>query len=122
MNQDKFFKFVDWRVKQIINTLIEKGEEYSKEDNKLHNFDVGAQMTGKLREEVLLGFVLKHQISLLDIIEDLKEGKIPKNYLVAEKLGDIINYYILLEASLQDRIQKEMNDRRERENKEILTN
>lgn len=92
---------------RIISTLTSKGKEYSTEDNKLHNFDKGAVKSGKTREEVLKGFMLKHEISVDDIIENIKIGKLPTRDLVEEKIGDIIAYYILLEASIYDRIDKE---------------
>lgn len=121
MNRDRFFELTEYIADRSISMLESKGEEYSKEDNKLHNFDVGAKITGKLREEVLLGFLLKHQISLLDIIEDIKVNKLPSRELIDSKLGDIINYHILLEASIIDRIDKEEIER-ERRDKEVLTN
>jgi len=109
VKEDKFFKFVDWRVKQIVTVLASKGKEYSTEDNKLHNFDKASIKSGKIREEVIKDFMLKHEISVDDIIDNIKEGKLPSKSLVAEKVGDIINYYILLEASIYDRIDKEVN-------------
>lgn len=113
MKENDFFKFVDWRVKQIVSTLTTKGKEYSTEDNKLHNFDKGAQKSGKIREEVLKGFMLKHEISVDDIIEDIKIGKLPTKELVREKVGDIIAYYILLEASIIDRLNNVNGNSRE---------
>lgn len=104
MKENDFFKLVDNRLDRIKSVLINKGKEYSKVDDKLHNFNVGARITGKLREEVLMGFLLKHQISVNDIIEDIKIGKLPTKELVEEKLGDCINYHVLLEASIMDRL------------------
>lgn len=107
MEEKRFYKLVDERLSKITSTLASKGNEYSTPGNKLHNFDRGANITGQTREIVLLGFLLKHQISILDIIDKIEVGVLPTRKLLDEKLTDIINYYILLEASIVDRIEKE---------------
>lgn len=118
MSEDRFFSYLNWRLGRIVDILGKKGKEYSTEDNKLHNFDRGAVKTGKIREEIILDFMLKHQISVDDIVENIKKGILAKEDLVEEKIGDIINYYILLEASIKDRIDKEVNGR-VRESEEV---
>ena len=52
-----------------------------------------------------MGFMLKHIVSINDIIEQSKEGKLPSREVIDEKIGDVINYFILLEACLVERIQ-----------------
>lgn len=84
--------------------MASKSNEYSTDSNKLHNFDIGARMTGKLREEIILGFALKHHISILDIVDNIGKGILPTEAMVEEKIGDLVNYLILLEASIKERI------------------
>ncbi len=105
MQEKKFYKLVNRRFDKIISGLTSKGKEYSTKDNKLHNFDKGSRMTGNSREKVLMGFLLKHLISVEDIIDNLDKGILPNRELIDQKIGDIINYYILLEASLVDRLE-----------------
>ena len=51
---------------------------------------------------------MKHYVSFLDILNDIEKGILPKEDVVDEKIGDLINYLILAEASIKDKI-KESN-------------
>lgn len=105
MRTEEFEKVVNDTLEQIEKVLIIKSREYSRNDDKLHNFNVGAMMTGQIREKVLAGFALKHYISINDIRNDIQEGKLPSIETVNEKYGDAINYLILEKASILNRIQ-----------------
>lgn len=91
---------------QIQNVLGVKAREYVRNGDRMHNFNKGAKLTGKLREEVLEGFRLKHELSRQDIISDIKKGDIPTKELTNEKYGDIVNYYILEWMSVLNRIEE----------------
>lgn len=104
MITEDFNKVLQERIYKIQKILAAKSEEYVRNDNKMHNFDKGSDLTGKSREDVLLGFALKHWISVNDILDDMSKGKLPTRELVDEKLGDWINYMCLLEASIIDKI------------------
>ena len=104
MNGKEFNEILDIRLKKTKEILSSKSKEYSTDSNKLHNFDRGASMTGKIREEVILGFALKHHISILDMVDNINNNILPTEVLVDEKIGDLINYLILLEASIKERI------------------
>jgi hypothetical protein len=108
MNKEKFNKLVQERILKVEKVLFDKSAEYSTDEDKLHNFNKGAYMTRKTRESVLFGFLLKHIISVTDIIENLDKQIVPSNELIDEKIGDCINYFILLEACLKER--NEVND------------
>jgi len=95
-------------LKKIEQTLGQKAKEYAAEGDKLHNFNVGARITGQTREKVLWGFALKHYISFLDILENLDKGKLPTETMVDEKIGDLINYLVLVEASIKDKLNGEL--------------
>lgn len=103
MKTERFNKLVEERIEKIRNTLASKGKEYSTDDNKLHNFDNAARKSGRTREQALDGMLLKHLVSIDDIIEKTSKDIFPSIEVINEKLGDIINYYILLEACLVDR-------------------
>ena len=103
MTEKQFDEIVEFRLKAIKETLIEKGKEYRRNNDPLHNFNIGAKITGTTREKVLWGFALKHHISVMDMIDDLDKDILPNPFSVEEKIGDLINYLILLEASIKDR-------------------
>lgn len=106
MNTAEFNKVLDQTLENVKNVMGSKSKEYSTADNKLHNFDEGARITGQTREKVLHGFALKHHISINDIRNGIEEGKLPTLEMLDEKYGDAINYLILEKASIIDRIQK----------------
>lgn len=106
MTQQEFEQVLEERLAAIRKTLASKGKEYAIEDNPLHNFEKGAAISGQSRERVLWGFALKHEISILDMIDRVDDGFIPTKERTEEKIGDLINYLILLEASLKDRVEE----------------
>jgi len=110
MTEKKFEEIVKKTLNQIKETLIIKGREYRRNNNPFHNFDVGSLKTGILREKVLDGFMLKHEISIDDIVNDIVLGKLPTKEMVEEKFGDILIYTIIKKASILDRIENNKNN------------
>lgn len=104
MTEQEFQEVLNARLIKIKETLSSKAKEYATDMDKLHNFNVGARLTGQTRERVLWGFALKHYISFLDILDSLDKGKLPSEAIVDEKVGDLINYLVLVEASIKDRL------------------
>jgi hypothetical protein len=104
ITQQAFDALVQQRVEKITQTLIEKGKEYQRNFDPLHNFRVGARVSNTTEEKVLWGFALKHYVSFLDILNDIEVGVLPKETVVDEKIGDLINYLILCEASIKEKI------------------
>jgi len=98
MNFDKFNKIVERRCDLIKSVLAKKGAEYADAD-ALSNFKRGAAITGGTSEEVLLGYMTKHLVSVIDLIK----GKNNTEEVATEKIGDTINYLILLEGLLKER-------------------
>jgi hypothetical protein len=104
MTTEKFDEVINYRLNECKRILIEKAKEYAKGDeDRLHNFNKAAEITGESREKCLFGFALKHLVSVMDIVKEVNEGKIPKRELTSEKIGDLINYLLLLEASIEDK-------------------
>lgn len=94
---------VNERLEKIKSTLLIKAKEYVRDADRMHNFNVGAKIENKSREEILHGFNLKHLISYFDMMNDISENNYPTDEYVDEKIGDIINYMILLEMSIKER-------------------
>jgi hypothetical protein len=104
VSMEQFNGLVQRRVELIKNILANKGQEYAADNDRLHNFKRAAAMLHCSREQALVGMWAKHVVSILDIIDDMKRGKYPTFSMVDEKIGDAINYLILLEASIKDTI------------------
>ena len=84
------------RLERIKEVMSEKNAEYSTDASPYHNFDKAADMGRTTPEQALWGMMLKHLVSVHDIIEGGKSTP----YLIDEKIGDCINYLILLEGIL----------------------
>jgi len=104
MDQENFDKLLGRRLEKINSVLKSKAKEYAKGD-RLHNFKVAAMLAQSpiTPEQALLGMLRKHLVSVIDIIEDTGNGIVASRAMVDEKVGDTINYMILLEALLVER-------------------
>ena len=81
-----------------------KHREYTRCNDKLHNFKVAGAYQHQTPEKALWGMMIKQFISLEDIVNDIEEfGKLPEVSLLEEKVSDIVNYFILLEALVVER-------------------
>ena len=108
-----FKEIIDARLHKIYATLYKKADEYASKRNRFRNFDVAARIANITPEQALYGMMLKHMESVFTIVEWTatdEECKITKD-LIDEKLGDHINYLILLEGLLLRRI--EVRDEKE---------
>lgn len=114
-----FSQTVSDRLKRITATLAQKGEEYATNDDRFHNFNCAAKRMSISRgeyfsrEDAISWFALKHSVSIDDIVNKTNQGILVTNAMIEEKIGDAINYLILLEAALyaaSDEI-REINDR-----------
>ena len=108
MTEQQFDKTVTDTLEHIKNLLIVKGKEYRRNNNPFHNFEEGSKRTGLIREKVLDGMLLKHEISIADMTNDLIDGELPTKELLDEKFGDNIIYLIIKKASIIDKIENKM--------------
>lgn len=104
MTEEQFDDLVKARCSKIGSTLVEKGKEYRRNNDPLHNFRVAAKVQNTTEEKALWGFAVKHYVSFLDILNDIEKGFLPKEEVIDEKIGDLINYLILCEASIKEKI------------------
>jgi hypothetical protein len=100
MNSEEFKTIVEGCVANINGVLQKKSREYSSKDDKLHNFDKAKDlMRCKTKEYALWGMFAKHLVSITDMVEKYeKYGILPDKNMVEEKIGDGINYFVLLKA------------------------
>lgn len=109
MNRDKFNRIVDARCESIKQTLVKKGAEYSNDINVFHNFDESVGISfAKSPEMVAWEYMTKHLQSIRDLVELTQHGYIghPTEAMVNEKIGDAINYLILIEGMFKKRMEE----------------
>jgi hypothetical protein len=106
MTEQRFDELVNATLEHLRDLLVVKGKEYRRNNNVFHNFDEGSKRTGLIREKVLDGMLLKHEISIADMTNDLAEGKLPKLHTVNEKFDDNLIYLLIKKMSIIDKIEK----------------
>lgn len=101
MTTDEFNAILDRRIDQIHAVLARKGQEYGAGD-RLHNFKRSAELRGSMASDTLLGMLVKHWVSIEDMVRGHLGGLAIPIELIEEKIGDAVNYLILLEAVLKE--------------------
>jgi len=99
-----FDKIVNERTGKIKSILINKAKEYATNADRYHNFNIAGRILDISPERALIGMWMKHMVSVLDLVEwvDWEPAKLTTE-IIDEKIGDAINYLILLEGMLQSR-------------------
>lgn len=105
MDNNTFTLLVDKRLNHCAQTLVKKGKEYASVTDRLHNFKVAARVNDTTPEKALWGMYTKHLVSVMDLVEYPGDATAE---LIIEKIGDSINYMVLLEALLIERIHNEL--------------
>ncbi len=104
------FKILVRNLDKKYNGLMfgKKHEEYTRGDDKLHNFKRAADTKQTTPEDALLGMMNKHIVSVYDMVDDLTLlGREHPLKSWDEKIGDAINYLKLLRALIEERYNKE---------------
>ena len=105
MQHSEFNKILEARLSRTKEVLAGKAGEYATDADRLSNFRDGGIMNHECPEKFLFGLVSKHWIAIRDFIEEIQEGKEPRTIPQwDEKIGDVINYMVLLEALTTERI------------------
>lgn len=105
MTPDTFDHIMKKRLQAIVKVLGNKAGEYASKGDRLHNFKVAARIDNETPAKALWGMAKKHLVSIMDMV-DGKPADIP---MINEKIGDMINYLILLEAVLKEEFMNELN-------------
>jgi hypothetical protein len=116
MDNKEFESIFDGTVSTARALLVEKAKEYASDVDRMHNFKAAAGALNVTPELALRGMSTKHTISVNDMVKN------PDNYTMQqweEKLGDELNYIILLKALVWERL-NENADREEAEEAEPL--
>lgn len=83
------------RKEKMRITLTKKAKEYAIGKDRLHNFRRAAVVHGCTMKEACMGMALKHIVSVIDMLED---ERLVTTQLVDEKIGDALNYCVLIYA------------------------
>ena len=99
MTAKDFDKVVDELVSHACKTLKSKAGEYSRDTDRLSCFKRAAGVQQVTPSQALLGMMTKHVISIYDCITS---GNKFTEAMAKEKIGDNINYLILLYGLLKE--------------------
>lgn len=99
MTHERFNKIVEEETDYIKSLLLTKQAEYNLDDDRMSHFKHAAGMSGWPSEKCLYGYMLKHLMSITDMINS--DEKFTRERWV-EKTTDICNYLILLLGLLED--------------------
>ena len=92
MTNERFQELVKELRDKSMDTMLKKNANYADED-RLHNFKVGAAITGGTPAQAALGYMAKHLASLQDKVR--KDDFHDREDLL-EKCQDIINYVVFI--------------------------
>ena len=102
MDNEQFRELAVNRMGACLSVLTAKNVEYSRGGDKLHNFKRAGAKLGCSPARALLGMKSKHDVSVDDLVADMERGSLPSREMVAEKIGDSINYLLLLEGIIEE--------------------
>ncbi len=103
MKSKTFDKLVADTLHSCESVMTSKEEEYSSGKDRFHNFKVAARMKGCTPIEALEGMKLKHDVSVKDLIDNPDTAT---ERLLTDKIGDSINYLLLLKGLLIEHMEK----------------
>jgi hypothetical protein len=95
-----FGSIVEEQIRSIRGMLGTKAAEYATTADRLHNFKEAAKLLRCTPAEACMGFAAKHVVSVVDIVKSSAAGQHSTQAVLDEKIGDAINYLILLKALL----------------------
>lgn len=108
MTTEEFDKVIERRVELINTVMRSKNREYATDADKFHNFKSARGISFHCtQEKVAWEFMTKHLQSIKDMLEKVDKGghnSVPNADYIEEKIGDAINYLILIEGMLKERI------------------
>lgn len=98
-----FRELLEERLEKTRRVLDSKATEYASTADRLHNFKRASAITGETPAQVCVGFMIKHLVSVIDMVDQIAP---PSSEKIDEKIGDSINYLILLEGILREHLKE----------------
>lgn len=103
MDSKTFEQHLAAQQQRTNDTLSAKGKEYAGPTDRLHNFKQAAHMSRVTQAEALGGMMVKHTVSIYDMIDRGDVTAFTREQW-QEKIGDHINYLILLNAIVEEEL------------------
>lgn len=97
MDTKTFNMHIEDQIARCRKVLITKGDEYGRQD-RLHNFKAFSELAGVSPEQACSGFLGKHIVSIYDMCRGISHGEKYDLETWNEKIGDAINYLLILSA------------------------
>ena len=111
MTHEKFNNFAKNFVKQTTSVLYAKGKSYALNRNdRLEHFKSAAKYLNTTPQEACLAQLTKHLISIRDMV-CANDGTTFSPERWDEKIGDAINYLVLLRAIVIDQEMEDKDDK-----------
>jgi hypothetical protein len=108
MTRKQFVQDVVQRRVQLIQEVLEhKNSEYADKEDVFKAFTESLPLSfHDTKQAVAWEFMVKHLQSIKMIIEaKAKSGKLPNEKVLEEKIGDAVNYLILIEGMFKEDLQ-----------------
>lgn len=104
MTRKQFVQDVVQRRVQLIQEVLQsKNEEYAGQEDVFKAFTEALPLSfHDTKQAVAWEFMVKHLQSIKMIIESRSKGILPDEKILEEKIGDAINYLILIEGMFKD--------------------
>ena len=110
MTHEKFNNFAKNFVKQTTSVLYAKGKSYAlNRGDRLEHFKSAAKYLNTTPQEACLAQLTKHLVSIRDMVF-ANDGTVFSPEQWDEKIGDAINYLVLLRAIVIDQEMEDKND------------
>ena len=103
MKPIEFEMILQERIRKIKEVLGHKAGEYARGEDRLHNFKRVAEVKRTNAADACIDGFCKHLVSILDMVDDHRKGQAWVIPIWEEKIGDAINYLILLEAIIKEK-------------------
>lgn len=97
MTENEFAHVLEGRIDEMRRVLGVKSGEYTSNKDRLGNFKDAARMLRCNPSQALIGMLAKHLVSIFDLVNSSVAVK-PGLPIWSEKIGDAINYLVLLYA------------------------
>lgn len=101
MTTKEFNRLVIKQIERSLITLETKGDGYAMDD-RLDHFKRAAAMMGTTPEMALMGMASKHFISVAKLCQETAQGKVSPLATWDEKIGDAVNYLLILAALIRE--------------------
>lgn len=99
MTHEEFEELINERLEKSREMILKKNGAYTRgQDSALYSFEEAARMDGITPEQALWDYARKHLVSVKGLIDS--DSYVPHE-VIEEKCGDIVNYFIILEAMMK---------------------